>query len=352
MSDLEQTMWAAVAEQYGEPEVLQYKRVPRPRPAANEVLIRQDYVGVAFGDLAVLLGRFQAPHTYGTHLPCIPGCEGAGTVVELGADARDIRLGDRVAYSMDGSSYAQYSAVPDWMVAPVPDDIDLRAAVNFAGNGLTAYYLAHKLFPVTTYYEAHPIHPLNPGDTVLVFAAAGSVGQILVQLAIRRGARVIALVGNEEKARVVRSLGVDDVVLYREVDFVEKVRGLTGGCGVDIVYDSVGKETYHRSMQCLRRRGICVLYGAASGVPETVRPMQDLAENGSIFVTRPHCLHHYPDRESISSAMDELYSLYRSGELRVRFVEEEFSLKKAGAALRRVASGELTGRLFIKVGDG
>ncbi len=343
-------MWAAVADRYGGPEVLEYRRVPRPAPAADEVLVHQEFVGLCFGDLAVLLGRFAAPHTYGTTLPLIPGSEGAGRVAAVGDSVQDFRVGDRVTYSMHERSYAQFSVVPEWMLVPVPDDVDLRVAVNFVGNGLTAYYLAHKLFPQTTYYEAHPVEPLNPGDTVLVLAAAGSVGIILTQLAMQRGARVIALVGNAAKAAIVRALGVEDVILYRETDYVAEVRRMTAGRGVDIAYDSVGKDTYLKSMQCLRRRGICVLYGAASGVPDLIRPMQDLAENGSIFATRTHCLHHYPDQQAIRDAMNDLYGRYRSGVLEVRLEPEDFPLSEAAAALALVKTGTLTGRLFLRIG--
>lgn len=342
-------MWAAVAEDYGDPSTLQYKEVARPTPKAGEVLIKQESVGIAFGDIGMVLGRFHAPHTYGTVLPCIPGCEGGGTIAAIGEGVTDFAIGDRVAYGMDNETYAQYSVVPAWRVIPVPDDIDLRTAVNFAGNGMTAYYLAQKLFPVTTYYEQNPIQPVNAGDTVVVFAAAGSVGQIMVQLFRRIGARVIALVGNNEKAELVAKLGAQDVILYREVDFVEEIQRLTEGRGADIVYDSVGKETYLKSMKCLRRRGLCVLYGAASGVPDIVRPMQDLAENGSIFVTRPHCIHHYPDRESLLAAMNDLFDMHRDGTMRTMFEPEEFPLSNAGAAMNHLASGKCLGRVFLNI---
>lgn len=344
-------MWAIQADQYGGPEVLEYKQIPKPDTRPDEVLIKHEYIGVAFGDTNMLQGDFNAPHTYGTVLPYIPGTDGGGVVVEVGSEVADFRIGDRVVYSMDEKTHAQYSAVPDWKVVAVPDDIDMKVALNFVTNGLTAFYLARKLFPITTFFEKSILHPINPGDTVLVLAAGGSVGQILVQLAVQRGARVLAMVGNRDKAALVERLGVkaDDVVLYREVDFVSEVRRLTGGRGVDIVYDSVGKDTYLKSMQCLRWRGICALYGAASGRPETVRPMQDLAENGSIFVTRSHCWHHYPDKVSIRAAMGEFYELHRKGDIWMGIEETDFPLSKTADAHRLIKTGKLMGKLFLKV---
>ncbi len=323
--------------EYGGPDVLVLREVPRPQPGANEVLVRLDYVGAGFGDTYMRKGYYRPPHTYATHLPFIPGIDGVGEVVALGEGVTDISIGERVTYALGHHSYAEYAAVPAWKIVKVPADVNSQVACALMITGLTAYYLSHLLYPLGT------------GSTCLVHAGAGSVGQILIQLAHSLGAQVWTTVGSVQKKAVVEALGVRSAILYQEENFVERVRDETGGRGVDVVYDSVGLETYRRSMQCLRPRGVCALYGAASGIPECVRPMQDLAENGSIFVTRSHLAHYITRREELEKASSSLFELYRNRKVRVELNHRQFALSQAADAHRALEARETTGKILLKV---
>lgn len=332
-----QTMQGIQMSAYGGPEVLLLRELERPRAKAGEVLIKLDYVGVSFADTYMRRGYHKPPDTYATYLPFTPGIDGVGRIAEIGAGVSGLSAGDHVAYVLGHNSYAQYVAVPSWKVVRVPPDVSAQVACALMINGLTAYYLSHQLFQ------------LQPGHTCLIHAGAGSVGQLLIQLARLRGARVITTVGSPEKETIVRNLGVDTVIRYREVDFVAAVRAATGGEGVDVAYDSVGLDTYRNSMKCLKRRGTCVLYGAASGVPDCVRPMEDLAENGSIFVTRSHLAHYMTDGKEIAKASAALFAAHRSGKLEVAIDSRRFMLGQAADAHRAIESRTSTGKILLEI---
>lgn len=323
--------------EFGGPEVLVMREFEKPQPKAGEVLIKLRFAGVSFADVYMRRGYYKPPHTYATHLPYTPGVDGMGSVAALGAGVAGLSVSDPVAYALGHHSYAQYVAVPAWKVVRVPDGIPPAVACALMVNGLTAYYLSHLLFA------------LERGHSCLIHAGAGAVGQLLIQLAHLKGARVITTVGSPEKERAVKALGVETVIRYRETDFVAAVREATAGEGVDVVYDSVGLETYRASMKCLRRRGVCALYGAASGIPESIRPMEDLAENGSIFVTRSHLAHYMHNRQEIEKGSSELFSAYRSGKLKVAIDPRDLSLEQAAEAHRVIESRAAAGKLLLRV---
>jgi NADPH:quinone reductase len=220
-------------------------------------------------------GSYVRSHTYKASLPMTIGMERAGTIAQLDAGLLGIKVGEKVSYCLSRGSYAEFAVVPCWKLVPAPSDFDLRIATALMLQGSTAHYLSRSAFP------------LQPGNWCLVHAGTGGVGQLIIQLAKRAGAAVTTTVGSEEKAELARRRGADHAVLYRTVDFAEEVKRLTDGKGVDVVYDSVGKDTLMRSLRCLRRRGLCVGFGASSGQPEPVA-LLDLAEAGSVFLTRPH----------------------------------------------------------------
>jgi NADPH:quinone reductase len=323
--------------EYGAPDVLVLRDVERPVAKEGEVLIKLSHAGVSFGDTYMRRGYYAPPHTYPTHLPYIPGIDGVGTIVGIGPGVEGLRAGDFVTYVLGHHSYAQFVAVPAWKVVKVPSDIPPGVACSLMVNGMTAYYLSHLLFP------------LGPRHTCLIHAGAGSVGQMLIQLARSRGARVITTVGTREKEKIVRDLDAETIIPYREVDFVAAVRNATAGKGVDVVYDSVGLETYRRSMKCLRPRGTCSLYGAASGIPDCVRPMEDLAENGSIFVTRSHLAHYITNAGEARDAALFLFDGYRQNKLRVQVDERKLSLGMAAEAHRSLEARETTGKIVLAV---
>lgn len=330
-------MKAIQIQEYGAPNVLVLRDVPEPTPGPGEVRIRLSVAGVSFGDTYMRRGYYAPPHTYPTQLPYVPGLDGWGYVDTVGPGVTGLSVGERVTYCMGYHSYAQYVTVPAWKVVKIPEGFNPDIACALMINGLTAYYLTRLLYN------------LKPGDTCLVHAGAGSVGQMVIQLAKSRGARVITTVGSKEKGEIVRSRGADVVIYYRETDFVEEVRKATDGRGVDVAYDSVGLETYRRSMKCLRKRGVCSLYGAASGIPDCVRPMEDLAENGSIFVTRSHLAHYITNKDELKEASDFLFSAYDAGTLAVSLHGKSLDLAEASEAHRALEARETTGKILLRV---
>ncbi len=293
------------------------------------------FAGITYGDV------YQREGTYRPNQPLregdapLPiGGEAVGTVAAVGAEVRDFAVGDRVAGEQLGS-YAEYVAMPAWRVMKVPADVSLRDAAAAYGQALTAHYLA--------YDTAH----LSPDTSCLVHAAAGGVGHLLVQFAKRRGARVIATVGSEEKAAFVRGLGADDAILYRDVDFLPAVKALTADRGVDVVYDSVGAATIERSIKATAHRGLCVLYGNSSGLVDSIAPM-DLAAAGSIYFTRPRLAHHVRTREEIARRADAIFRGLGDGTLKV-LLGAEFPLDQAVDAHRLLQSRKSSGRILLTV---
>jgi NADPH:quinone reductase len=328
-------MKAMAVTEFGGPEKLALIDVPVPQPGAGEALVKLEYAGINFIDIYMRSGAYARSQTYQTPLPMVIGMEGAGTVVSLGPQASGVSVGERVAYCIVRGAYAQYAAVPAWKLVPVPADVPLPVATTLMLQGITAHYLTHSAFA------------LGAGHACLVHAAAGGVGQLLVQLAKARGAMVIATVGSPDKAEIARARGADHVVLYREQDFREEVMRITGGKGVDVVYDAVGKDTIARSIRSLRRRGLCVNYGGASGLVHSIEPLE-LGEAGSVFFTRPHLADYMATREELEWRTGELFAAWRSGKLAVS-VDREFALAEAGAAHRFLEGRNTRGKLLLRI---
>jgi NADPH2:quinone reductase len=247
----------------------------------------------------------------------------------------NVRVGDRVAYCIVRGSYAEYAAVPAARLVRVPDHVPLGIATALMLQGCTAHYLSHSVFP------------LGPSKTCLVHAGAGGVGQLLIQLAKYRGATVIATAGSADKAAIAKARGADHVVLYREEDFREAVMRLTGRSGVDVVYDAVGRDTIAKSIRSLKRRGLCVNYGGASGLVDAVSPL-DLAEAGSVFFTRPHLADYISTPEELNTRTNDLFGAYSAGKLTVT-IDREFPLVDAADAHRQIESRGTRGKILLKI---
>ena len=314
----------------GGPEALQYEEAPTPAPGAGEVLVRLRAIGVNFIDIYHRSGQ------YTLALPAIIGQEGAGVVESVGADVAGVKPGDRVAYSNVPGSYAEFAVVPAWRCVELPASLGFEQAAAAMLQGMTAHYLSH-----TTY-------PLARGDVALVHAAAGGVGALLVQMATRRGARVIATVSTEEKAAIAREAGADDVIIYTRTDFDSEVKRLTGGGGVHVVYDSVGKDTFERSLNCLRPRGMLVLFGQASGRVPPV-DLQILNAKGSLFLTRPTLQDYTHTREELLGHATEVLRWVADGALRLR-VDRTFPLAQAASAHAYLQSRRALGKVLLTTG--
>lgn len=328
-------MKAVAISAYGGAEMLRLTEMPAPQAGPGQILVRQAFAGVNFADVYMREGLYGGQHTYGTALPFVPGVEGAGEVVATGPEVQGFAPGDRVAYCLGKACYAEQIVVETAKAVHLPEDIgtDLGAALILQGS--TAHYLTHSLFA------------LEPGHRCLIHAAAGGVGQLMVQLAKARGAFVIATAGGPEKVAFVRGLGADLVIDYRSDCFLEAVRAATDGEGVDVVYDSVGRDTIARSLRCLKIRGTCVLFGASSGVVDAVVPM-DLAEAGSVFFTRPHLAHYRRTAAESQRRMDDLLALIRSGGLR-QTIDAVFPLDAAAEAHRRLEGRLSRGKILLKM---
>lgn len=328
-------MKAVAIAKFGGPENLQWMDWPDPVPAQGEAVVRLDYAGINFIDIYMRSGHYARSHTYQTPLPMTIGMEGGGTIAALGADVSGFKIGDRVAYCIVRGSYAQYAAVPAWKLVKIPDAVPLPVATTLMLQGNTAHYLSHSAFP------------LAPGHICLVHAGAGGVGQLLIQLAKLRGATVITTTGSRDKAEIAKQRGADHVILYRDVDFREEVMNITGGKGVDVVYDAVGKDTIHHSIRSLKKRGLCVNYGGASGLVQSIEPLE-LAEAGSVFFTRPHLADYIGTPEELNARAADLFAAYTAGKLTVA-IDREFALADAAAAHRHLEGRGTRGKLLLKM---
>jgi NADPH2:quinone reductase len=328
-------MKAIAVTQFGGPENLALIDAPVPRPAAGEALVKLEYAGLNFIDIYMRSGEYARSQTYQTPLPMVIGMEGCGTVAELGSGVHDLAPGERVAYCIVRGSYAEYACVPAWKLVKVPHDVPAPVATTLMLQGLTAHYLSHSAFA------------LGAEHTCLVHAAAGGVGQLLVQCAKQRGATVIGTAGSAEKAAIARERGADHVILYREVDFRDEVMRLTGGRGVDVVYDAVGKDTISRSIRSLRRRGLCVNYGGASGLVRSIEPLE-LGEAGSVFFTRPHLADYIATAQELVWRSGDLFAAWRAGKLAIS-VDRELPLEEAAAAHRYLEGGRTKGKLLLRI---
>ena len=311
----------------GGPEALRYEDVPQPSPAAVQVLVKVEAVGVNYIDV------YQRTGLYKVATPFTLGQEAAGVVTAVGSGVTDPKVGDRVAYTSILGAYAEYAVVPADRVVVLPDGVTARQAAAAMLQGMTAHYLA-----CTTY-------PLKAGDTCLVHAAAGGVGLLLCQIASRRGARVIGTVSTREKAALAREAGARDVILYTEQDFEAEVKRLTNGLGLQVVYDSVGKTTFEKGLNCLTPRGMMVLYGQSSGPIGSFDP-QVLSQKGSLFLTRPTLAHYVATRAELVARAGEVLSWVKSGTLKVR-IEHEFSLAETAEAHRALEARKTTGKLLL-----
>ncbi|HSH82437.1 MAG TPA: quinone oxidoreductase [Herpetosiphonaceae bacterium] len=320
-------MRAIQLQSHGGPEVLEYVDVAMPEPRPGEARVALEAVGVNFIDIYYRTGAYKA------ELPLIPGQEGAGRVDAVGEGVTDIAVGDRVAYAMHTGAYAEHATVPASKLVPIPDQVETAVAAAAMLQGMTAHYLTHSTYPV------------KPGDQVLVHAAAGGAGLLLCQIAKRLGARVIGTVSTEEKARLAREAGADEVILYTEQDFVRETRRLTDGAGVHVVYDSVGKTTLDGSLAVLQPRGYLVLFGQSSGAAPPLDP-QVLNARGSLFLTRPTLAHYVRTRDELLWRANDLFNWIGAGELVVR-VDRTFPLAEAAEAHRALESRRTTGKLLL-----
>ena len=312
---------------FGGPEVLQYEDAPEPAPKPGEALVRIDAAGVNFIDIYQRTGVYKIP------LPQTLGMEGAGTVSALGAGVTAVKVGDKVAWSGVVGSYAEASAVPVDRLVALPPGVTTKQGAAAMLQGMTAHYLA-----CSTY-------PLESSDTCLVHAGAGGVGLLLTQVAKLRGARVITTVSTEEKAVLSRAAGADYVVLYTSHDFEEAVKQITGGKGVQVVYDSVGQTTFTKSLNCLAPRGMMVLFGHSSGAVPPL-DVQLLNLKGSLFLTRPSLVHYIASRVELQQRASDLFDWIGAGKLRLR-VEFEFPLKDAAAAHAALEGRKTTGKVLL-----
>jgi NADPH:quinone reductase len=311
----------------GGPETLRLEEVPVPAPGPGQVLIRVEATGVNFVDVYHREGLYPVP------LPFTPGREAAGIVERIGDGVTTCRPGERVASESLTGGYAEYAIAAAERVVPLPEGLDSRVGAAVLLQGLTAHYLAFSTYS------------LHPGDTCLVHAAAGGVGLLLCQIARRRGARVIGTVGTEEKARLAREAGAHDVILYSRDDFQAETGRLTGGAGVQVVYDSVGRTTFLKGLDCLAPRGTMVLYGQSSGPVGSLDP-QILNQKGSLFLTRPTLAHYVRTREELLQRTRELFGWVADGSLAVR-IGREFPLAAAAEAHAELEARRTTGKVLL-----
>jgi len=323
-------MKAIRIEKHGGPEVMVYEETAIPKPGAGEALVEIHVSGVNFVDTYYRSGLYKPPA-----LPFVLGSEGAGVVTALGEGVDNLRVGDRVGYAMSVGSYAEFATVPAWKLARLPDSMDFKTGAAIMLQGMTAHYLCYSTYG------------LRAGDTALVHAGAGGVGQLLIQIARQLGARVIATAGNSEKAKLARDVGANETILYSSQDFEAEVKRLTAGRGVEVVYDGIGAATWEKSLNCLRPRGYLVLYGQASGPIPAVDPLL-LMSKGSLFLTRP-TLHHYASsHEEIQGRANDLFSWLSSGNLKLRY-DFVFPLKDAAKAHVELEARRTTGKVLLQV---
>jgi len=320
-------MKAVRVNETGGPEVLSYEDVPRPEPEANQALVKIDYSGVNFIDIYFRNGL------YPSKTPFTNGQEAAGVVDSVGSGVTALEPGDRVAWTSVLGSYAEYAAVPADRLVKLADNVDTRTAAALMLQGMTVHYLTHSTYP------------LEPGSTCLVHAAAGGVGLLLVQVAKRRGAEIIATCSTPEKAERVKAAGADHVILYNDQDFLEETTKITGGKGVDVAYDAVGKATWEGSLKSVKPRGLLVLYGNASGPTPPIAPLT-LTAQGSIFMTRPSLVHHIATREELEWRAGDILGWAADGSLDV-YIGGEYPLEAAAQAQIDLASRKTSGKLLL-----
>ncbi|HUE83219.1 MAG TPA: quinone oxidoreductase [Pyrinomonadaceae bacterium] len=311
----------------GGPEVLEVVDLPVPEPKSDEALVEIKAVGVNFIDIYLREGRYPAP------LPFVNGQEAAGVVSEIGSDVKNVRRGDRVAYTGVLGAYAEYAAVQSDRLVEIPAELDFNQAAAALLQGMTAHYLSHSTYR------------LKRKDTALVHAAAGGVGLLLVQIAKNVGARVIGTVGSEAKAKLARDAGADEVVNYIEQDFESETLRLTGGRGVGVVYDGVGKSTFAKDMNVLRPRGYLVLFGGASGPVPPFDPIL-LSQKGSLFLTRPTLAHYTATREKLEWRAGDVFQMIMAGRLKLS-IHGTYALGETQSAHRDLEGRKTSGKILL-----
>jgi NADPH:quinone reductase len=321
-------MQAIQVARVGGPEVLTPVELPIPSPKPNEAVVQIKAAGVNFIDVYLREGRYPAS------LPFVNGQEAAGVVTDVGSDVRTVQRGDRVAYTSALGSYAEYAAVPEGRLVKIPDELDFDQAAAAMLQGMTAHYLLFSSYK------------LQQGETALIHAAAGGVGLLLVQMAKRIGARVIATAGTREKAQLARDAGGDECIVYTETDFETETQRLTDGHGVHVVYDGVGKATFDKDLNVLRPRGYLVLFGGASGA---VPPFDliKLSQKGSLFITRPTLAHYTATREELEWRANDVMQMIVRGDLKLR-IHKTYALAQAAQAHRDLEGRKTTGKLLLK----
>jgi NADPH2:quinone reductase len=320
-------MKAIRVHEFGGPDVMRLDELPTPAPGPGQALVEVEAAGVNFIDI------YRRSGTYKVQLPFIVGSEGAGVVESVGPDVGDVRVGDRVAWREAAGSYATQALVPANELVPLPEKLSARDGAAAMLQGMTAHYLTHSTYP------------LQAGDTMVIHAAAGGVGLLVCQMAKMRGARVIGTTSTEEKAALAREAGADEVILYTQQDFEAEVKRLTDGKGVKVVYDSVGKDTFDKSLNCLMPRGYMVLFGGASGQVPPLDP-QILNAKGSLYLTRPSLGNYVATREELLQRADDVLGWIADGKLKLR-IHESYPLADAAKAHADLAGRKTTGKLLL-----
>jgi NADPH2:quinone reductase len=324
-------MNAIQVKETGGPDRMQYVDIPVPRPGPKEALVKIAASGVNFIDVYLRTGLYKAD------LPLTLGMEGAGVVESVGPEVAEVRSGDRVAYAMTRGSYAEYAVVPELQLVKLPDHIDLNSAAAAMLQGMTAHYLTHSTFA------------LKSGDTCLVHAAAGGAGRLIVQMAKMLGARVFGTTSTEAKAELARQAGIDEVIYYTRQDFEAEVKRLTGGRGVDVIYDSVGVTTFMQGLNCLRPRGMMVLFGQSGGKVPPVDPAI-LNTKGSLFLTRPSLGHYCATREELLWRAGDVLQWVATGKLKLA-IDRTYPLAQAAQAHSDLESRATAGKLLLIPGN-
>jgi NADPH:quinone reductase len=313
--------------QCGGPEVMKLADAPRPSPAAGQALVKIAAAGVNFIDVYFRCGLYKAD------LPFTPGSEASGTVESVGPGVTVVKPGDRVAYAMARGAYSEYALVPADQLVPLPDGVDMQTAGAAMLQGMTAHYLTHSTWPV------------KPGDKVLVHAAAGGAGRLIAQMAKMLGAVVYGTVGTDTKAAIAKESGVDETIVYTREDFAAEIKRLTGGKGVDVIYDSVGATTFLKGLDVIRPRGMMALFGQSSGVVAPLDP-NILNPKGSLFLTRPSLAHHVLTREELLWRAGDVLKWIGSGKLKL-MVDKTYALADAADAHRDLEGRKTVGKLLL-----
>ena len=322
-------MKSILVKQTGGPESMELVDIPTPKPGPKQALVRLHAAGVNFIDIYFRTGLYKAD------LPITLGNEGAGVVEAVGPDVTEVKPGDRVAYAMQRGAYAEYAVVGAGNLVKIPDHVDFDTAAAAMLQGMTAHYLTHSTFP------------LKAGNTCLVHAAAGGAGGLIVQMAKMLGARVLGTVSSEEKAAIAREHGADEIIRYTIQDFETETKRITGGRGVDVVYDSVGKTTFDKSLNCLRPRGTLALFGASSGPVPPFDPTV-LNGKGSLFLTRPSLAHYLLTPEELKWRAGDILGWIDDGKLKIR-IDRTYPLADAAQAHRDLEGRKTAGKLLLRI---